>query len=61
MTPKEQTAFRIDPETMEALRAIRERDGVGISEQVRRALKAWIATKGVTKPDRRRVEIRRRV
>ncbi len=60
MAPKEQTAFRIDPETMEALRAIRERDGVGLSEQVRRALKAWIASKGVKKAGRKRVEARKR-
>ncbi len=60
MAPKEQTAFRIDPETMKALRGIRERDGVGLSEQVRRALKAWIARKGVKKAGRKRAYTRQR-
>ena len=60
MTPKEPTAFRIDSETMAALRTIRERDGIGISEQVRRALKTWVAAKGVMKTGRKRVAPRKR-
>jgi uncharacterized protein (DUF4415 family) len=47
---KEQTAFRIDREVMDALRQIRERDGILISEQVRRALAAWVAAKNVAPP-----------
>lgn len=43
---KELTAFRVDPDILAALREIRERVGIGISEQVRRALKAWIAEHG---------------
>jgi hypothetical protein len=46
MPPKQFTAFRLEPSQLEALRAIRDRDGVPVSEQVRRAIDAWIATKG---------------
>lgn len=51
MTPsaKKQTAFRIDPEIMDGLQQIKERDGIPISEQVRRALAAWLDQKGAAK------------
>ena len=46
MTLKPAT-FRLETEILAALDAIRERDGIPVSEQVRRALKQWIAEKGV--------------
>jgi hypothetical protein len=46
MTLKPAT-FRLETEILAALEAIRERDGVSVSEQVRRALKLWIADRGV--------------
>lgn len=48
MTPLKPTTFRLETEIMEALSEIRDRDGVPVSEQVRRALKQWIESKGVT-------------
>jgi uncharacterized protein (DUF4415 family) len=61
LTPKEITNFRIDSELLEALREIRDRDGVGIAEQVRRAIRAWVESKGVkVKTDRKRVSTRRK-
>jgi len=51
--PLKLTAFRLETEIMAALAAIRERDGIPVTEQVRRALKLWIAQKGGTiKSDR---------
>ena len=47
MSPTEQTAFRLDMDLMEGLRTVKERDGIPISEQVRRAVKAWLESKGV--------------
>jgi hypothetical protein len=49
MTPgeKKQTAFRIDPGILEGLQVVKARDGVPISEQVRRALRQWLESKGV--------------
>jgi hypothetical protein len=63
MTPsaKKQTAFRIDPGIIDALQTIKIRDGVPLSEQVRRALLAWIESKGVSvKSERKRADTRRR-
>ena len=37
----------IDPSMRQALQAIKERDGIGQSEQVRRALAVWIEKKGI--------------
>jgi hypothetical protein len=47
LSPKELTAFRVDPELMEALRLVKERDGIPIAEQVRRGLQMWFDSKGV--------------
>ncbi len=47
MTPRRVTTFRIDEELLEGMRNVEERDGVLVSEQVRRAIRAWLATKDV--------------
>ena len=54
MSPKELTAFRIAPDVMAGLRAVKERDGVPLSVQVDRALRMWLAEKGVMKAERKR-------
>lgn len=46
MTPLRPANFRVDEGILDALRRIRERDGVPVSEQLRRALLAWIESKG---------------
>ncbi len=48
MSPKELTAFRVDADIMEGLRRVKDRDGVPLSVQVDRALRAWLEEKGVT-------------
>ena len=61
MTPLRPTNFRLDEEILAALQFIKERDGVPVSEQVRRALTAWVESKGVTiKPERKRAATRKR-
>ena len=49
MTPsdKKQTAFRIDPDILEGLQEIKRQVGIPLSEQVRRALRAWLEQQGV--------------
>lgn len=61
MTPKTASTFRIENELMTALREIKERDGVPISEQVRRALVMWIESKDVSAkaPSRRSAKQRK--
>ena len=53
-------SFRLEPALLAALQAIKERDGVPVSEQVRRALQAWIETRGVEKAAPRRAATRRK-
>jgi hypothetical protein len=61
MSPKELTAFRMDPELMAGLRAVKERDGIPLSVQIHRAVEAWLASKGVkTKTANRRAATRRK-
>ena len=48
MTSKtKQTAFRLEPEILDGMQVVKERDGVPISNQVRLALRAWLKSKGV--------------
>lgn len=64
MTPstRKQTAFRIDPEILAGLQAVKERDGIPLSEQMRRALRAWLEQKDVSvgSAERKRATTRRR-
>jgi predicted transcriptional regulator len=56
------TTFRIDDDTRAAMDELRDRDGIGYSEQIRRALLMFLESKGVTmkRAERKRVAPRRR-
>jgi hypothetical protein len=61
MTPVRQVAtFRIDEDLLEAMRRLQERDGIPLSEQIRRALRPWLESKGVIKMERKRASVRSR-
>jgi len=62
VSPRKLTNFRLEDELLEALQRIKDRDGIPISEQVRRALRAWIEQKGETfeKAERKRAATRKR-
>lgn len=62
MTPTRRVAtFRLDDELIDGLQLVWERDGIQPSEQVRRAIRAWLEDKGVkTKAAPRRVSPRRK-
>jgi hypothetical protein len=61
VTPRTRYTFFIDDDQRAALTAIKTRDGISESEQIRRAIQAWIAEKGDTsKADRKRVSARKR-
>ena len=54
-------SFWIDPEQAVGLKTVKERDGVPESEQIRRAIQAWITQKGDSqKSDRKRAGTRKR-
>jgi len=60
MTPLKLAAFRLPDELIASLQAIKERDGIPVAEQVRRALETWVQSKGVKKPERPRASTRKR-
>jgi hypothetical protein len=61
MTPKKYAAFRIEEELLQGLQVVWEREGISAPEQVRRAIRAWLASKGVVvKSERTRATTRRR-
>ena len=45
--PRRRYSFWIDDEQQEGLKVVKERDGVLESEQIRRAIRAWLEAKGV--------------
>jgi len=47
MSPKELTAFRMAPEVMEALRAVKAKEGVPIAVQIDFAVREWLKRRGV--------------
>ena len=59
MTRRTSRTFRLDPDLVKGLEDLRVRDGVPISEQVRRALRTWLDSKGI-KAERKRAATRRR-
>jgi hypothetical protein len=62
MSPRRSlTAFRIDEELKAGLQEVWERDGIAVSEQIRRAIRVWLEQKGVgIKTDRKRERPRKR-
>jgi hypothetical protein len=54
VTPRRLYNFRIDPELDAGLKAVKERDGISESEQIRRAILEWLQKKGVMKAQGKR-------
>jgi hypothetical protein len=49
MPRKKLYTFAIDPDLAQALKDVKAADGVGESEQIRRALRTWFEKRGVMK------------
>jgi hypothetical protein len=61
MTPKKYAGFRIDEELLEGLEEVWQRDGITTPEQVRRAIRVWLESKGVkVRAERKRAGTRKR-
>ena len=58
--PRRKYSFYIDDQQYQGLKAVKERDGVLESEQIRRAINRWLEDKGVLKAERRRAAPRER-
>jgi hypothetical protein len=54
--------FRLETEILDALQRLKEQEGIPVSEQVRRALLAWLDSKNVAvkKTERKRAATRKR-
>jgi hypothetical protein len=50
MSPQHPVSFRLEDEIVHGLKFVQERDGIPQTEQVRRALRAWLAERGVLAP-----------
>jgi hypothetical protein len=48
VTPRNRYTFYLEDDDRDALRAIKQRDGISESEQIRRAIKTWIQARGGT-------------
>ena len=57
---KEPYAFWITPDQKEGLRTIKARDGMPVSEQIRRAIDQWLEEQALEKAAPRRAVTRRR-
>ena len=44
-------SLQLDPDLDRLLKALKERDGIPESEQIRRALRLWFESKGMMKPN----------
>ena len=63
MSPKQLTAFRVEPEILEGLRQVKDRDLIPMSVQVDQALRMWLKSRGIQlekKTDRKRAGTRKR-
>jgi hypothetical protein len=52
--------LRVHDDTAAQLREVQARDGVPISEQVRRGIAMWLDSRGVVKSERKRAATRKR-
>jgi hypothetical protein len=61
LSPRKRYTFWIDDKQAESLEAIRQRDGVLPSEQIRRALDEWFSKRGIKREAApRRAQTRRK-
>ena len=61
MAPLRPTNFRLESELIEGLQIVKDRDGISVTEQVRRAVREWLEKKGVAvKTERKRAATRKR-
>jgi hypothetical protein len=60
MTPRRYYTFMIDPDLAEALKAVKERDHIPESVQIRLAIRQWMEARGVMKAERKRAGTRKR-
>ena len=60
MSPKESTALRLDTALLEAMRAVKDAEGIPVTTQIEIAVREWLKKRGVVveKPERKRAATR---
>jgi hypothetical protein len=55
MSPKEPTALRLDTDLLDAMRNVKDRDGIPVTTQVEMAVREWLKKRGILlrKPQRK--------
>ena len=62
MSPKEPTALRIDGDLMEAMRDVKDAEGIPVTTQIEMAVREWLKKRGIVvkKAERKRAVTRKR-
>ena len=62
MSPKEPTALRLDADLLEAMRRVKESEGIPVTAQIELAVREWLKNKHgvIVKAERKRAATRRR-
>jgi hypothetical protein len=62
MSPKESTALRLDQALLDAMREVKESEGIPVTTQIEMAVEEWLKKRGivVVKSKRRRAGTRKR-
>ncbi|HLG59365.1 MAG TPA: hypothetical protein VI485_28760 [Vicinamibacterales bacterium] len=61
MSPKETTAFRIDTTLLDAMRGVKEAEGIPVTTQIEMAVREWLTKRGtIDKTERKRASTRKR-
>lgn len=61
MSPKETTALRLDADLLEAMRQVRDKDGIPVTTQIEMAVREWLVKRrALPKAARKRAVTRKR-
>jgi len=62
MSPKESTALRIDVDLLEAMRDVKDAEGIPVTTQIEMAVREWLKNRGIVvkRAERLRVAARKR-
>jgi hypothetical protein len=59
MSPKETTALRLNTELLEAMRRVKQEEGIPVTTQIEMAVREWLTKRGaLKKADRKRAGTR---
>lgn len=61
MSPKETTALRLDTDLLDAMRRVKDKEGIPVTTQIEIAVREWLIKRGaLSKTERKRAVTRKR-